>query len=123
MFETEMKSASESPENGKTYESHDSNIITVGSQRFRGRKVELQSSSFSWVVSGIHDTNLHADHDPTEDMTKILTGSGYSYTTAAEREIVRSCRRSRRRNAKRRFELLEGIDDNKSITFRTNRCP
>ena len=59
-FDTEMKNATESSDNGKTYELPGGNIITVGSERFRCPEVFFQSSLIGKAASGTHDKNFQS---------------------------------------------------------------
>merc|ERR1712151_715479 len=59
-FDSEMKAATESSENEKTYELPDGNIITVGSERFRCPEVLFNPSFIGKEASGIHDTTFQS---------------------------------------------------------------
>nr|ADU24824.1 actin [Dinophysis caudata] len=71
-FDTEMKSATESPDKEKTYELPDGNIITVGSERFRCPEVLFQPSFIGKEASGIHDTTFQSIMKCDVDIRKDL---------------------------------------------------
>jgi len=90
-FDTEMKSASESSDNEKTYELPDGNIITVGSERFRCPEVLFQPSFIGKEASGIHDTTFQSimkcDVDIRKDLYSniVLSGGTTMFTGIGER--------------------------------------
>jgi len=90
-FDTEMKSASESSDNEKTYELPDGNIITVGSERFRCPEVLFQPSFIGKEASGIHDTTFQSimktDVDIRKDLysNMVLSGGTTMFTGIGER--------------------------------------
>ena len=57
-FDTEMKAVTESSDKEKTYELPDSNIITVGRERFRCPEVLFKPILVGKKQSGIHDTTF-----------------------------------------------------------------
>jgi len=90
-FDTEMKSASESSDNEKTYELPDGNIITVGSERFRCPEVLFQPSFIGKEASGVHDTTFQSimkcDVDIRKDLYSniVLSGGTTMFTGIGER--------------------------------------
>jgi len=90
-FDTEMKAASESSDNEKTYELPDGNIITVGSERFRCPEVLFQPSFIGKEASGIHDTTFQSimktDVDIRKDLYSniVLSGGTTMFTGIGER--------------------------------------
>jgi len=90
-FDTEMKAASESSDNEKTYELPDGNIITVGSERFRCPEVLFQPSFIGKEASGIHDTTFQSimktDVDIRKDLysNMVLSGGTTMFTGIGER--------------------------------------
>ncbi|CAE8629256.1 unnamed protein product [Polarella glacialis] len=79
-FDSEMKAATESSDNEKTYELPDGNIITVGSERFRCPEVLFQPSFVGKEASGIHDTTFQSimkcDVDIRKDLYANIVLSG-----------------------------------------------
>jgi len=79
-FDTEMKAATESSDQEKTYELPDGNIITVGSERFRCPEVLFQPSLVGKESSGIHDTAFQSimkcDVDIRKDLYSNVVLSG-----------------------------------------------
>merc|ERR1712013_289733 len=71
-FDAEMKAASESSENEKTYELPDGNIINVGAERFRCPEVLFQPSLIGKEASGIHDTTFQSIMKCDVDIRKDL---------------------------------------------------
>jgi actin-related protein len=59
-FDSEMKSATASSDQEKTYELPDGNIITLGSERFRCPEVLFQPSFVGKEAAGIHDTTFRS---------------------------------------------------------------
>jgi actin beta/gamma 1 len=90
-FDTEMKAASESSDNEKTYELPDGNIITVGSERFRCPEVLFQPSFVGKEASGIHDTTFQSimkcDVDIRKDLyaNVVLSGGTTMFSGIGER--------------------------------------
>merc|ERR1712169_138047 len=74
-FDTEMKAATESSDQEKTYELPDGNIITVGSERFRCPEVLFQPSFVGKEASGIHDTSFQSIMKCDVDIRKDLYGN------------------------------------------------
>merc|ERR1740123_2927124 len=90
-YDTEMKAATESSDKEKTYELPDGNIITVGSQRFRGPEVLFQPSFVGKEASGIHDTTFQSimkcDVDIRKDLyaNVVLSGGTTMFAGIGER--------------------------------------
>jgi len=90
-FDTEMKTATESSDNEKTYELPDGNVITVGTERFRCPEVLFQPSLVGKESSGIHDTSFQSimkcDVDIRKDLYSniVLSGGTTMFTGIGER--------------------------------------
>nr|ADU24821.1 actin [Dinophysis caudata] len=90
-FDTEMKAATESSDEEKTYELPDGNIITVGSERFRCPEVLYQPSFIGKEASGIHDTTFQSimkcDVDIRKDLyaNVVLSGGTTMFAGIGER--------------------------------------
>merc|ERR1712178_519231 len=90
-FDTEMKEATESSDQEKTYELPDGNIITVGSERFRCPEVLFQPTMLGKESSGIHDTTFQSimkcDVDIRKDLyaNVVLSGGTTMFAGIGER--------------------------------------
>jgi len=90
-FDIEMKNATESSDNEKTYELPDGNIITVGTERFRCPEVLFQPSLIGKEASGIHDTSFQSimkcDVDIRKDLycNIVMSGGTTMFTGIGER--------------------------------------
>merc|ERR1719182_835688 len=90
-FDTEMKAASESSNQEKTYELPDGSIITVGGERFRCPEVLFQPSFIGKEASGIHDTIFQSimkcDPDIRADFyaNVVLSGGTTMFSGIGER--------------------------------------
>jgi len=90
-FDNEMKKATESSDQEKTYELPDGNIITVGSERFRCPEVLFQPSFIGKEASGIHDTSFQSimkcDVDIRKDLyaNVVLSGGTTMFAGIGER--------------------------------------
>jgi len=90
-FDSEMKQASETSENEKTYELPDGNIITVGNERFRCPEVLFQPHFIGKEASGIHDTTFQSimkcDVDIRKDLyaNVVLSGGTTMFQGIGER--------------------------------------
>jgi len=90
-FDNEMKKATESSDQEKTYELPDGNIITVGSERFRCPEVLFLPSFIGKEASGIHDTSFQSimkcDVDIRKDLyaNVVLSGGTTMFAGIGER--------------------------------------
>ena len=90
-FDSEMKAATESSDNEKTYELPDGDIITVGRERFRCPKVLFNPSFIGKEASGILDTTFQSIMKCEVDIRKdlysniVLSGGTTMFTGIGER--------------------------------------
>merc|ERR1711920_704678 len=79
-FDTEMKAASDSSDNEKSYTLPDGNIITLGAERFRVPEVLFQPSLIGKEASGIHEqvfqSIMKCDVDIRKDLYSNVVLSG-----------------------------------------------
>jgi len=90
-FDTEMKAATETSDQEKTYELPDGNVITLGSERFRCPEVLFQPSFVGKEASGVHDTTFQSimkcDVDIRKDLyaNVVLSGGTTMFAGIGER--------------------------------------
>jgi len=90
-FDTELKVATESSDNEKTYELPDGSMITLGTERFRCPEVLFQPSLIGKEASGIHETTFQSimkcDVDIRRDLygNVVLSGGTTMFAGAGER--------------------------------------
>jgi len=90
-YDSEMASADASSELEKQYELPDGNIITVGSERFRGPEVLFQPNMIGKEQEGVHkltfDSIMKCDVDIRRDLYKniVMSGGTTMFTGIPER--------------------------------------
>ncbi|CAH1955324.1 unnamed protein product [Acanthoscelides obtectus] len=90
-FETEMRSAQTSTTTEKSYDLPDGQVITIGSERFRGPEILFQPALIGMESCGLHETIynsiLRCDIDVRKDLFQntVLSGGNSLYPGMADR--------------------------------------